>query len=284
MKRLNIFKIYFYFLSRYKIKMKNKILVLFIIFLIIIFIVKLNVKKNKIIFMTAEETRSFFVKDEDHYLEFLSDYDIMSLKSESKSDYLEKSLLDALDFDDYQKARLTEACEDSDKFLKSIYIPHINTKKMAEMDWKLSLTTGETYEDGYPHTRMDIIFITPKVINMRYRNLVRTMIHEKVHVYERLYPYDMERWLRYSGFKRYKRFKEYSLRRSNPDLDGWVYLDPEGNETLAVFRNRNPTGIDDANYPGGRNYMMEHPNETLAYYIDFKYANEKFPYQLEYLK
>ena len=50
---------------------------------------------------------------------------------------------------------------------------------------------------------------------------------------------------------------------------------------VAIFKNENPKGIDDATYAYDRKdgYMAEAPNETLAYYIDYMYAKEKFPYE-----
>ena len=81
-----------------------------------------------------------------------------------------------------------------------------------------------------------------------------------------------KRWISYAGFKKWKRFNEYDMRRSNPDLDGWVYKDNEGNETLALFKNKEPTNINDAFYPANRGYIYEHPNELLAYYIDHLYV------------
>jgi hypothetical protein len=71
------------------------------------------------------------------------------------------------------------------------------------------------------------------------------------------------------------------MRRSNPDLDGIVYLDNTGKETLAIFNTLTPDSIDDSYYPqpGEHGYMAESPIETLAYYIDFSYGKEKFPYE-----
>ena len=183
---------------------------------------------------------------------------------------------------DFEKQKLEIACTEADDFFRNqLNIPHVDNITLANMPWILAKTKGEVYEEGYPHTRMNVIFITDNVVDSSMKNLVRVLIHEKVHVYERLYPQLMNKWLKYHGYKPHKRLKDYKLGRSNPDLDGWVYTDKNGKENVAIFKNENPKGIDDATYAYDRKdgYMAEAPNETLAYYIDYMYAKEKFPYE-----
>jgi hypothetical protein len=89
----------------------------------------------------------------------------------------------------------------------------------------------------------------------------------------------MKVWREAEGYKPYKKFSEYPMRRSNPDLDGTVYLDKYGNETLVQFTTTNPSSIDDkVTYPGGKTWKEEHPNETLAYMVDYAYAGEEYTF------
>ncbi len=233
---------------------------------------------NKPIFMTKEETSSFFKDDSDNYVKDMSDLDIRALKSKSKDDYTNKIIQDTRDFTSSEKSILIKACGEADSFFKSNKFknefPDINGELLSNLGWVLSKTEGRHYEAGYPHTRENIIFITPDVIN--HKEVTRIMIHEKVHVFERLYPNEVKKWMDKKGYKPYKKFKDYPMGRSNPDLNGIVYLDPEGNETLAQFKNHSPSGIDDSVYPGGKDWKYEHPYETLAYTIDYFYAGETF--------
>jgi len=251
-----------------------------VIFFLVILAVYYYFEKSSdnIQFLTKQETIDFFQSDKDGYIQNMTHYDVLAMKSKTKEEYLEKSCQDADDFTEDEKKFLIKVCNKVDNFIryKMKKIPYINNKKLADMKWILSKTRGDWYEGGYPHTRLDMIFINTQVIN--FRQLERTMIHEKIHVYERMFPHDMERWIKFMGYKPYKRFNEYKYARANPDLDGWVYIDPLGNETLALFNTETPKGIDDSDYPGGMNYMAEHPNETLAYYVDHLYENETFPY------
>ena len=231
---------------------------------------------SKIHFLSREETIQFFRSDPDGYTDSLTPYDLKALGFDNKIEYIDKSCEDAIDFTLSQKEYVTTCCREADVFFMSQLqnrFPYINGEVLATMDWNISLTKGEIYEEGYPHTRMNIIFITPDVIN---RGCTRILIHEKVHVYERLFPSHVEKWMKEMGYKPYKRSNEYRLRRSNPDLDGWVYKDDKGRETIALFKSEQPTGIDDSIYLGGSDWKFEHPYETLAYRIDYFYANETF--------
>lgn len=249
---------------------------LFIILLILWFLYKPEKYQfDKPYFMSKEETVNYFIEDKDGYVSELSDFDIIALKSRSKQDYINKIISDTRDFTEKEKKLLIKACSDADKFLYNYTkIPQINTKKIANMDWVLSKTEGEWYEAGYPHTRENIIFITDDVI--RHPELTRIMIHEKIHVFERLYPEEIEEWMRVNGYTIHSRLKDYPLARSNPDVNGIVYMSKEGCLTLAQFKNKNPSGIDDATYPCGRDWKYEHPYETLAYTIDYDFAGESF--------
>ena len=254
----------------------NKGLLLIIIFVILWCLHKPEKYKfDEPYFMSRDETAKYFMEDKDKYVVDLSDLDLIALKSTSKQDYINKIVSDARDFSEREKELLIKSCSDADKFLYNYTkIPQINAKKIANMEWVLSKTNGEWYEAGYPHTRENIIFITDDVI--RHPDLTRIMIHEKIHVFERLYPEEIEEWMRVNGYTVHSKLKDYPLARSNPDVNGIVYKSKEGCLTLAQFKNKNPTGIDDAHYPCGRDWKYEHPYETLAYTIDYDFAGESF--------
>ena len=254
----------------------NNMLLLIIILLVLWYVIKPELFSfNKPYFMSRDDTVKYFVEDKDNYVKDLSYLDIIALKSSSKQDYVKKIISDARDFTSEEKERLIKSCAEADKFLYNYTkIPEINTKKIANMDWVLSKTNGEWYESGYPHTRENVIFITDEVI--RHPDLTRIMIHEKIHVFERLYPEEIEEWMRVNGYTKHSHLKDYPMARSNPDVNGIVYKSKEGCLTLAQFKNKNPSGIDDAIYPCGRDWKHEHPYETLAYTIDYDYAGETF--------
>jgi hypothetical protein len=66
------------------------------------------------------------------------------------------------------------------------YVPGIDPNVLANIPWVLA-KINENYENGFPHTRLGIIFLG-KLDSMIKTNLIQTLIHEKVHVYQRMYP------------------------------------------------------------------------------------------------
>ena len=260
--------------------MDTKQIILVILSLYILYVLynsryELFFTQNTPAFMSKDDTIKYFKQDIDGYVKNLTDLDLIALKSTSHDDYINKIITDAADFSQSDKKKLIRACGEADDFFRKYKgISEVNFKKLANMNWIISKTNGKWYEAGYPHTRENIIFITQDVIN--HRDIVRIMIHEKIHVFERLYPEDIENWMKSQGYKPYKLLSDYPLARSNPDVNGIVYLDKNGNETLAQFKNKNPSGIDDAVYPGNKDWKFEHPYETLAYLVDYAYAGETF--------
>ena len=219
-------------------------------------------------FLTSTQTRDFFHQDKDKYIQDLTDLDVKAQKSKTREEYKQKIMKSASDFTKNEKERVMKAMKTADNALRTISIPGFNGKKASSLPWIVSLTRGTAYEDGLPHTRMNIIFISDKVLQNDSSQLAKVMMHEKVHVYERLFPEDMNIWLKTNGYKRYKQWKLFKRARSNPDIDNWAYLSPEGKPMIVEYTSSTPSTIHDVTYPEGHNYTKEHPNEVLAYGLE----------------
>lgn len=224
-------------------------------------------------FLTKEETQQFFKNDVDGYIEQLTLPDLIAQRTTSHSEFQTNIIKASAHFTLKEKEKCIQACTLADKWFRTNMpsLPGIDNIKLATLKWKLSLTRGKANEEGLPHTRTDIIFLSDEVLTLSLKELTRTLIHEKVHVYERLFPHHIDIWMNKSGYKRYNRLTKYKLARSNPDVDGWTYINPNGIETVVLYRSDNPKGIDDVIYPGPQHPNTEHPYETLAYMIDNMY-------------
>jgi hypothetical protein len=94
---------------------------------------------------------------------------------------------------------------------------------------------------------------------------VRTLIHEKVHLYQRLYPEEITQILERRKFRRWKQRLGEPRVRANPDVDPWIYINPENNEPMvALYASDQPADISDIYLQDG---AFEHPYEYLAYEI-----------------
>jgi hypothetical protein len=126
--------------------------------------------------------------------------------------------------------------------------------------WKFALISS-VYEEGFPHTREDIIFLSPFVLNFDDKILTKTLIHESVHIYQRYNKKAMEEYMIKNGFEKIRRKEKGTLIRSNPDLDEFIYKNKNGVEMIATYNSECPNGIGDIKISNN----MEHPFEYMAY-------------------
>jgi len=186
--------------------------------------------------MNKDETINFIINDEDNYIKNMSVYDLYARKVSSTNEYINLITNNCLDFTDEQK-----------KIIKN------NSNNSS---FKIALIDNK-YEEGYPHTRKDIIFISPDIINNY--NLKRILKHELAHIKQRINKtqfnnYDISR----------KRNTELLI-RANPDLDEYIYKNKDNLELYYIYSSDKPTGINDIIKI---NNLGEHPNEIEAYELE----------------
>jgi len=241
------------FLCIYKMKIW-RLLILMIFLLIIIYVIydgyKERFEVNDIIFKTREEIAIFIINDKDDYIKNMSVYDLRARKVRSYEEYISIISSNVMDFTEEQKEKLRRCCDKARIFFDN------------KREWKFGLISS-VYEEGFPHTREDIIFLSPFVLNFDDDNLTKTLIHESIHIYQRYNKKAMEEYLIRKGFERIRRREKGGMIRSNPDLDEFIYRDKEGVEMVALYNSENPDGIGDIKIES----KMEHPFEYMAYEI-----------------
>jgi hypothetical protein len=248
--------------------MKKKINYFFYISIIIgiiflIFIVKnLNSYKenfsSNIKFMDKNEVKDFILKDEDKYINNLSIYDLRARKSKTCIEYLFKAGNSTLDFTQEQKEKLIMCANQAKLYFNN------------NMDWVFALITNN-YEEGFPHTRANIIFLSETIINYSNIELIKTLIHESVHIYQRYNKEEIKKYLEKNNFTISRTRNNTSLMRANPDLDEYIYKDKNGIEMIANYNTEFPSGITDIKLPSLSN---EHPFEYMAYEIAEEYSRK----------
>jgi len=226
------------------------IIIIFIVIVTIIYIYNSDINKN-IIFLRKEQTIDFIINDNDNYIKNLSIYDLRARKVNTNDEYKVKVINSCLDFTEEQKEKLNKCSLNAEKFFN-------NNEK-----WIYALINNN-YEEGFPHTRENIIFLSPNVINYDEIELTKTLIHESIHIYQRYNKKEIKKYLKENQYSisRYKPL--VSLIRANPDLDNYIYKDKNGIEMVAYYKNEYPNGINDIKL---QNYAYEHPYEKMAYDI-----------------
>jgi hypothetical protein len=229
-----------------------------LIILFIVFRFKLN--DIKIIFNSELETKNFILNDADNYIKNMSKVDLIA---RNVSNYLLTAANDALSFSTEEKQMLIRMMKQVNKRLK---FKRLNLKKPNLVKFS---KMGNVYENGYPHTRYNIIFLSPSFFANVAEKCEDILTHECIHIYQRYNPLDTERYLNMNGYKKIGNFKllfpkEYLLRRSNSDIDDNIWQDVNGQLMFPIFSSNNPQSLSDLHC----DKKMEHPYEWMAYYLE----------------
>lgn len=248
---------------------------IYILFIIIVlfFIINNNIKyfenfDNNVIFINNNNLFEILKKDDDNYYKSFYTNDLYSRHVNNLNDYINLIKLSTDDFNNYEKNKIISCVNDINNSFKKINYGWFDGKKANIISWKFGCIKGKLYENGLPHTRNDIIIISKEDINrLSYIKLKKTLIHEKVHIYQKKYYNDVKKYLDKYNFIKFKKRQEIDNIRANPDLDNWIYKDNKKNIYKAQY-NKNPKSIEDIIYFPINNQSYEHPYEKMAIEIE----------------
>ena len=242
--------------------MKWKYLFLLFLFLISLALCILYFSSTiHITFLSKEELYTHLKKNEDGYFNRFHENDFRVRKVLNIQEY----------FIQIQKSICDPSPEIQQKVKSSIFLIHeklvskqsyrgINVPTFLAIPWKIGFTHGKEYENGYPHTRGDIIILNVSTIpEMTEKSLCRLLIHEKVHVYQKKYPEEVQLYLATKQIIPI-RIRDYSDKTipANPDLDQYIY------NGYGAFYDKTPNQFRDVRYLNDSS-ASEHPLEEMAY-------------------
>ena len=233
-------------------------------------------------YMSYEETVLFLENDEDKYVANLSPLDLYARKVSSKDEYINIIKNEAIHFNKGDKLILDSCTKKADELLRNIdinnistesnldYSKYLNYKDIANIKWVLAITksdNGGKYENGLPHTRKHIIFLSQDVLNYSEDEIIRLLIHEKIHIYQRYNEALFKTIIYNMGYTDSHDIPQEKLKyvRSNPDVNNKIYKNKNTGELMiCLYRSDKPQNINDI---VTHNYSMEHPYEKIAYEI-----------------
>jgi len=233
--------------------------------------------KTNVDFFDKAKTKQFLMNDEDNYVKSLTKYDLIARKSEDHKSYLIKISECASSFTYVEKNKLMKCIKLADSFLKNFKWKTLDCIEISILPWKFALTSKVNnfeYEDGLPHTRKDIIFLTRNNLVSHDEHLINILIHEKIHIYQRMNKSKMNKIVNEMGFVVFTQTNELNLKlkRSNPDIDNEIYYDKQqGIINLCKYSSENPSNISDVE---SNNMSSEHPYEKMAYEIAGEYSRQ----------
>lgn len=262
------------------IKYNKKLVFAFLLtlFFAILSLVYINFNSNSnYIFLNKKDTISFFKNDEDHYVRNMTKYDLKCRNSNTAKEYIDRICECVVDFTEDEKNRLVKCANKADSFFANYkYMNKLNCKTLLKIRWKFALTSknkyGEDYEEGLPHTRKDIIFLSKSEISHNENDIIltSTLIHEKIHIYQRYNTRTMDILIKDMGYIEYNRGNTSKLKRTNPDINDKTYYDASNNKIMLIeYNSEEPNSINDIKTS---DYKYEHPYEKMAYEIQNEYT------------
>ena len=154
---------------------------------------------------------------------------------------------------------------------------------LGRAPWRIVLF-DPSVENGYPHTLGDAIFLPSTFVGWSEDDQVSTMIHERVHVLQRMHPEAAQAWIRANGYARVpdevaRRALSRVPVRANPDVDGHLYADSStGCAVAQVYASAEPASLADSRVAHvlcsstkgvpTQPPVYEHPYEHMAYAIE----------------
>lgn len=245
---------------------------------------------DNIYFMNYKETANFFTKDTDMYVRNMSNLDLHARKVKTYIEYINNIEDTAISFTDEEKELLIKCAKNADIYLRKEtfkeldYAKYINGNNIADIKWIFANTYTNRFnnilkenEEGLPHTRENIIFLSKNVLKYNELDLTNTLIHEKIHIYQRYNSSIFDKIIINMGLKELDKntYKYAKYIRSNPDTNNKIYYKGD-NIMVCLYRNDKPNSINDVVH---NNYATEHPYEKIAYEIAenfHKYNKNKY--------
>jgi hypothetical protein len=217
---------------------------------------------NPVEFVAKDQLYRELISNEDGFYSSFFDYDWKARKVGGLEEYKKLIGKAVRDFNENEKQKLRLCMESCDKFLEKVNMSGFDNIKALNIGWRVGRVEGRLYEYGLPHTRKDLIILSDENMNEDVRTLTRTLIHEKVHLYQKQNNDDMERYMEMNNFERHKLREYEDLVRANPDLDAWIYKNRvTGQVYKCEYTSSDPNSIIDVK---NTDQMFEHPFEILA--------------------
>jgi len=153
----------------------------------------------------------------------------------SKPDLYARQVADELkfpsDYRDFYYSNVKEPTAEQASILRILctkadeLIRDYGFKDLLDVPWKFKIIADSRVENGFPHTLGDTIYISDSVLNQINSSsdlsVVKTLIHERIHLYQKANGTRTSDLIKKWGFKPSKMRDE--LQRNNPDLDGINY-------------------------------------------------------------
>ena len=241
----------------------------YILFLVLILFLQQK-PDDSIYFLDKEQLFDLLKNDNDNYYKTFNKNDYKTRNINNINEYINLIKESTTDFTDLEKDKLIRCAKKVNIYFDNIKYEWFNGQKANAILWKFGCVKGKLYENGLPHTRIDTIILSKEHLELDDNKLIKLLIHEKIHVYQKMYPNDVQLYIKLNEFIPIKKKEMNDNIRANPDLDNWIYKDTESNIYKAEYK-KDPKTIRDVIYNPSDSQLYEHPYETMAITIENLY-------------
>ena len=203
-------------------------------------------------FLTPSETKNLLLSNHDgYYNRFTAD----DWAARGLTDSYTELLTNAV-YPECPVSSLNKVIEEADLLISrfnDLEDGWVYKDKLQRLPWIIAMSP-DGYEFGLPHTRGYVIMLGSVVD-------ADTLVHEKLHVYQKLYPKDFDVYLRNNGFSLSK------LRvpsAANPDSDGQVY-ECDGVPWYSYYLKGSDEGFRSVHYKPFDDPRYDCPHEFAVY-------------------
>lgn len=174
-----------------------------------------------------------------YYFERMNKYDLIARNINSKDSYKKLYKEGLHGFTDNEKNILINLTSTIDDITE-------NKNNIHNISWKFAKQNIDI-ENGWPHTLGDVIILSNKFFTFDNKIQLKVILHEKIHVYQRLYPLETNKLIcDYWNFKIINRFENIEMARSNPDIDNYIYSNIYNKIMIQLYNSEIPNGIEDS--------------------------------------
>lgn len=195
------------------------------------------------------------------YYGYMTDLDMRARSHDAGTDnYIDAYIRAMQPFSEEEKQHMRRLVKNADELLK----PFTNINAVPWRFVKLCCIM----EGGFPHTQLTYIFVEQSFFLTKHwkeADQITTLIHEKIHVFQRLFPLQTHMLVQRAwGYRACGLLKSKPDARNNPDLNGLMFCHG-GEPSYMAYGKDTPVHLNDCDVSGPDAH--EHPFERMAYEI-----------------
>lgn len=229
---------------------------IYIILIIIFIIIYYKYHNTKIVFLSSNALSNKIYHILHDYYYYMSKENLKLRGINNLDSYLKNIENLFYTCSHYEKQIIKKAVCKAERKLNNLNYAGFYPKKLKNIPWIFGFSNGNKYEFGLPHTQGDVIILNRNNINLS--DFVTLLIHERIHIYQKLYPNDVDEFVRYYNFQKFS--KKTNIDRVNPDTDNFIYKRFNDIYECKISSDNKTTCTKN-------NSMYEHPYEYMAYMI-----------------